>query len=285
MTIKLRWVHWSMVFVLQAGCSYQATVPCDGCAGTQTKTIIGDAACEKGLAQLNAWEDCEALGGAPRESETTFKQFVNLECFFSGSVHAARLAAPATRLLKSTFPAFTPSAPVAAEATDAFNCGFAFNIIAINSRHEDEYPCRDVRKVRVGYSRINPQTQAVEDVFEDKTVEWGNQASFACTDVYATRDDGTPDPNGTANFVYVIFEGFREEAQSKCVRVPLDQGGMSRSLNGQIRNGGEVQITLNPVGAGSTFNVVITNPLRTRTPVARTPDLMPIPDPLFANGR
>lgn len=273
-----------MTVVMLTGCSYQATVPCEGCGGTQTKTIIGEPNCNRDLAKDNARVECRRLGGVPIDSQITVKDFISLECFFVGPERGSRFVNLATALLKSS-PVFAQSAPAAAEDNEPFNCGFTFKITALNLRSEKDYPCRDTRTVRVGYSRINPQTQEVKDVFEDKVVAYDNSDTFECPYAYATRADGTPDPNGTANFVYVIFEGFREEPESKCIRIPLDQGGLSRGLNGQIRNGGVVYIALNPVGAANTFDVEINNPSQTAIPAVKAIDLKPIPDPMFANGR
>jgi hypothetical protein len=155
-----------------------------------------------------------------------------------------------------------------------------FTVTLTNGRHEDEYPCRDIREARVGYTKWIAATQSVEDVTIEATIPFGSSHTFTVTDAYARNDNGEPDPYGVADSLYVNYQGFNEiDEGSECTPYPLEENkGPSRGFNGLLKDSGVLDVTLLPVGASNTMSWTITNPPAADAASA----LAPIPDPKFA---
>ncbi len=287
-----------------AGCveMYTASGTCTYCEGEEKRsesvfTPAGTNYCSHGQANVALQEVCRQKN----EYGTIYNSPINYQAFdtfdfgqCNGTQRAPISLTPdAARLLNGLlgFSHKPPAAPQSVVVYEGEVCeippAITFQITARNQRQEPEYPCRDVRIVRVGYSKWNSVTKTTEDVTLEANVLFGSSHTFTCTDAYARSAAGVPDPQGVADFVYVLFQGFSEQAGSKCTPIPLNQGGMSKSLNGLIKNGGTVDISLLGPGAGNTFSFTITNPdpsvaAQGMTSKHGTPVLTPIPDPKFA---
>lgn len=280
---------------------YTADGKCTYCEGEEKKseTVVtpsGVNYCTQGEAAVALQQVCRQKNelGTIYNSPIHYNSF---DVFDTGQCntiqHAPLSLTPDAAHMLNGLLAFShkpPAAPQPVVVHDGEVCeippAITFQITARNQRQEPEYPCRDNRIVRVGYAKWNSATKTTEDVTLEANVPFGSSHTFTCTEAYARSAAGVPDPNGVADFVYVLFQGFSEQAGSKCTPIPLNQGGMSKSLNGLIKNGGVVDISLLGVGAGSTFSFTVTNPSPFVTAQGTasnrdTPVLTPIPDPKF----
>ncbi len=269
------------------GVQYSATVICLTCNGPNNVFGVG---CSSAEAVEAAKQDCRNRKGKPlSDPEDVTSSLVFLACTGQQKDFPAELRPiPETVDFLRKGYATIRGADVAAADDDPLVCeeepAIDFTVVASNQRHEDEFPCRDVRVVRVGYTKWITATQSVEDVTLEATVAFGSSHTFNITDAYARAEDGTPDPQGVADNIFVLYQGFNDFPDGdKCTTIPLDQGGPSRSFNGLIKDGGRLDVALLGPGAGSTFSFTITNP---PSPVAlsssSTTTITPIPDPKFA---
>lgn len=265
----------ALIVGFASGCGYQyeATVKCEFCNNVILKnTGIG---CTEEEATAAATRACEAEHGQVTTPASVTSIFGVNTCGLRESAAEPLATADLVRVVRQTlgYPAESPSSP-------AVTCPprkITFTVVAHNEWEEEGLPCQSVREVRVVYEKYI-STGETESVTLSANVALGASHTFTCT------DSATHEEDGTARYFYVAFQRF-ETVNRMCTPIPFSQGSMSRGFDRALRQGGNLDITVEDPG-----NLVhtITNATTATQSIAAVnsaSELQPIPNPMFTPAR